>query len=92
MEIISAFVCCFFPSKTTPQLANPGLHLLKSRLIVALLTYEFMQEHKRSDVACQTQELADYHEPVPRLNGQGHHQQLGQNQGGEGNGNNVDEL
>lgn len=51
-----------------------------------------MQEHERGDVTRQAQELAHNHEPVPRLNGQRHHQQLGQDEGGEGNGNNVDEL
>lgn len=51
-----------------------------------------MQEDERGDVAGQAQELSDYHEPVPRLNGQSHHQQLSQNKRGEGNGNDVDEL
>lgn len=51
-----------------------------------------MQENERGDVARQAQELADDHEPVPRLNGERHHQQLRQDEGGEGNGNNVDEL
>lgn len=56
------------------------------------LTYELVQEDERGDVAGQAQELADYHEPVPRLNGQGHHQQLSQDERGEGNGDDMDEL
>lgn len=56
------------------------------------LTYELVQEDERGDVAGQAQELADYHEPVPRLDGQGDHQQLGQDERGEGNGDDMDEL
>lgn len=51
-----------------------------------------MQEYKGGDVARQAQELAYYHEPMPRLNGEGHHQQLSQDQSGERNGNDVDKL
>lgn len=56
------------------------------------LTYELVQEDEWGDVAGQAQQLADYHEPVPRLYGQRHHQQLGQDERGEGNGDDVDEL
>lgn len=51
-----------------------------------------MQENERGDVARQAQQLADDHEPVPRLDGQRHHEQLGQDERGEGNGDNVDKL
>lgn len=56
------------------------------------LTYELVQEDEWGDVAGQTEELAHNHEPVPRLNGQRHHQQLRQDKGGEGNGHDVDEF
>lgn len=56
------------------------------------LTYELVQEDERGDVAGQAEELAHDHEPVPRLNGQRHHQQLRQDEGGEGNGHDVDKL
>lgn len=51
-----------------------------------------MQEDEWGDVAGQTEELAHDHEPVPRLNGERHHQQLRQDEGGEGNGHDVHEL
>lgn len=51
-----------------------------------------MQEDERGDVAGQAEELANDHEPVPRLNGERHHQQLRQDEGGEGNSHDVDEL
>lgn len=56
------------------------------------LTYELVQEDEGGDVAGQAEELADYHEPVPRLDGQGHHQKLSQDERGEGNGDDVEEL
>lgn len=61
-------------------------------LCLCSLTYELVQEDEWGDVTGQAQELADDHEPVPRLNGEGHHQQFSQDEGGEGNGNDVDEL
>lgn len=61
-------------------------------MFLCSLTYELMQEDERGDVAGQAQEFTDNHEPVPRLNGQGHHEQLGQDERGEGNGDNMDEL
>ena len=51
-----------------------------------------MQEDERGHVTGQAQELAHDHEPVPRLDGEGDHQQLGQDQGGERDGHDVDEL
>lgn len=57
-----------------------------------LLTYELVQEDERGDVTGQAQELAHDHEPVPRLNGESHHQQLRQDQRGEGDGDDVHEL
>lgn len=56
------------------------------------LTYGLVQEDERGNVAGQAQELPDYHEPVPRLYGQGHHQQLRQDESREGNGDGVDEF
>lgn len=56
------------------------------------LTYELVQEDERGHVAGQAEELAHDHEPVPRLDGERHHQQLRQDEGGEGNGHDVDEL
>lgn len=56
------------------------------------LTYELVQEDEWGDVAGQAEELAHDHEPVPRLNGERHHQQLRQDEGGEGNGHDVDEF
>lgn len=35
---------------------------------------ELVQEDERGDIRRQAQELGNYHEPVPCLNGQGHHQ------------------
>lgn len=72
----------FAVSKHRQRLTSP-LHLL---------TYELVQEDERGDVTGQAQELAHDHEPVPRLNGQSHHQQLRQDQRGEGNGHDVHEL
>lgn len=57
-----------------------------------LLTYELVQEDERGDVTGQAQELAHDHEPVPRLDGQSHHQQLRQDQRGEGDGDDVHKL
>lgn len=59
---------------------------------MCVLTDELVQEHQRGDVARQAQQLCHDHEPVPRLDGQRHHQQLRQDQGGEGDGHDVDEL
>lgn len=48
-----------------------------------------MQEDQGSDVAGEAEQLSHDHQPVPRLDRQCHHQQLGEDQGREGNGNNV---
>lgn len=57
-----------------------------------MLTYELVQEDEWGDITGQAQELAHDHQPVPRLNGQSHHKQLGQDQRGEGDSNDVDKL
>lgn len=67
-------------------------HCIEANKSLRLLTYELMQEDERGDVTGQAQELAHDHEPMPRLNGQSHHQQLRQDQRGEGDGNDVHEL
>lgn len=51
-----------------------------------------MQEDEWGNITGQAKDFADYHEPVPCLYGQGHHQQLSQDKRGEGNGNDMDEL
>lgn len=50
---------------------------------------KLVQEDQGSDVAGEAEQLSHDHEPVPRLDCQCHHQQLGENQRREGNGNNV---
>lgn len=76
---------CFFVSFIQTQNLNRGA-------CFGRLTYKLVQENERGDVARQAQQLADDHEPVPRLDGQRHHEQLGQDERGEGNGDNVDKL
>lgn len=76
-------------SASPPALARLGVYV---HMFLCSLTYELMQEDEWGDVAGQAQEFADYHEPVPRLDGQGHHEQLRQDERGEGNGDNMDEL
>lgn len=51
-----------------------------------------MQEDERGDVAGQTEQLGYDHEPVPCLDGERHHQQLSEDQWGEGDGHDVDKL
>lgn len=53
---------------------------------------ELMQEHQGGDVAGQTEQLGHRHEPVPRLDRQGHHQQLREDQWREGNRHDVHEF
>lgn len=51
-----------------------------------------MQEDERGHVAGQAEELAHDHQPVPGLDGESHHQQLGEDERGEGDGHDVHEL
>jgi len=59
---------------------------------VGVLTNKLMQEHQGSNVAGQAEQLRHRHKPVPGLDGQGHHQQLREDQRREGNRHDVHEL
>ena len=59
---------------------------------VWLPTDELVQEDKRGDVGGQAEELGHDHQPVPGLDGQGHHEQLSEDERGEGDGHDVDKL
>ena len=56
------------------------------------LTDVVVEEDERGHVAGQTQQLRHHHQPVPGLDGEGHHEQLREDERGEGDGHDVDEL
>ena len=56
------------------------------------LTDELMEEHQGGDVAGQAEQLGHRHQPVPGLDGQGHHEQLREDERREGDGHDVHEL
>lgn len=51
-----------------------------------------MEEHQGGDVAGQAEQLGHRHKPVPGLDRQGHHEQLGEDQRREGDGHDVHEF
>ena len=51
-----------------------------------------VEEGKRGEVAAQAEELRHHHQPMPRPDGQRHHQQLRQDERREGDGHHVHEL
>lgn len=51
-----------------------------------------MQKDERRHITGQAEEFGNHHEPVPRLDGQRHHEQLGEDERREGDGHDVDEL
>lgn len=51
-----------------------------------------VEEGERGEVAAQTEELGQHHEPVPGADRQRHHQELGENERREGDGHDVKEL
>lgn len=55
-------------------------------------TKVLIEEGQRGDVTAQAEELSHHHEPVPGANGQRHHQQLGEDERGEGDGDHVHKL
>lgn len=57
-----------------------------------MLTKVLVEEGERGQVAAQAEELGHHHEPVPGADGQRHHQQLGEDQRREGDGDHVHEL
>lgn len=52
----------------------------------------FVEEGEGGEVAAQTEELGQDHEPVPRADGQRHHEELGEDERREGNGHDVNKL
>lgn len=52
----------------------------------------FVEEGERGQVTPEAEELCDHHEPVPRPDGERHHQKLGQDERCEGDGDHVHEL
>lgn len=64
---------------------------MKSNLL-SVLTKVFIEEGEGGQVAGQTDELSDDHEPVPRADGQRHHQELSEDQSGEGDCNHMNKL
>ena len=56
------------------------------------LTEVTVKDEEGDDVGRHTEDLGHQHDPVPGANGQGHHQQLRDDQRGEGDGHDVDEL
>lgn len=55
-------------------------------------TKVLVEEGQWGEVAAQAEELSHHHEPVPGANGQRHHQQLGEDERGEGDGDHVHKL
>lgn len=51
-----------------------------------------VEEGQGGHVAAQAEELGQHHQPVPRAHRQSHHQQLGEDEGGEGDGHYVHKL
>jgi hypothetical protein len=55
-------------------------------------TKVFRQEHDRDDVESQSEDLTQDHERMPSLHLDGDHDELVEDEGGEGDGDDVDEL
>ena len=55
-------------------------------------TEVLVEEGERGQVAAQAEELGHHHEPVPGTDRQRHHQQFGQDERCEGDGDHVHEL
>lgn len=58
----------------------------------SVLTEVFVEEGQRSQVGAEAEELCQHHQPVPGTDGERHHQELGENERGEGDGDHVHEL
>lgn len=55
-------------------------------------TKVFVEEGERGQVTSQTEELSDHHEPVPRPDGERHHQKFGKDERREGDGDHMHKL